>query len=538
MIARPCLPLGCALALALPSLTQAAPQEPCDLGWIPTFGEFVVPDDPLNINPRPSGRALAVFDDGSGPALYAGGDFELPGESNIDVLKYSASGVEVVATGFPGRVADMCVHDDGTGPALYAAINEFTFPVDPGFERLRKFDGQEWTAVPAPAGIGSIQELLSWDDGSGSKLYATVTNSFGVPTDVVGLGAWDGQSWSQVGNPLFGIRSIAPFDDGSGVKLYAAGDIFGTAGGVIDRVARLENGTWEEVGGGLSGAPILDLEVRATSQGDRLVAYGLYSDLQTPGDDWLREWDGQAWSSIDMSPLEFAEFTGFQKTLFDVPPGSALEPGLYFAGSSLLTNANETSVGFLRYDDQGWHAVGSGIPGGDVFDMELFDDGSGLALFVAFEDGGCDSGDRGLGKWGCDGSSVFESVPGCGELKPALVPVTGSLVVGETVRLLLTGNVGVATSWLVYLGEDGADGNGCGVDFAGLGEVLLDLSAPFEFLGLAIGAPPAVPVQFTATIPEDPALVGVEIAVQGAAPGLGGLGQIRFTRSLVATIQD
>ena len=66
-------------------------------------------------------EALAVFDDGSGSALYAGGQFTVASGVTLsrigkcDGLTWTALG-----SGMDDRVAALSVFDDGQGPALYA----------------------------------------------------------------------------------------------------------------------------------------------------------------------------------------------------------------------------------------------------------------------------------------------------------------------------------------------------------------------------------------------------------------------------------
>ncbi|MFH0983157.1 MAG: hypothetical protein V2A79_16680 [Planctomycetota bacterium] len=68
--------------------------------------------------------ALTVFDDGTGPALYAGGDFTTAGgvtASRIAKWNPGAPGQwSALGSGMSSCVYALTVFDDGTGPALYA----------------------------------------------------------------------------------------------------------------------------------------------------------------------------------------------------------------------------------------------------------------------------------------------------------------------------------------------------------------------------------------------------------------------------------
>src|SRR6185503_18691424 len=90
----------------------------CSPRWLPTFGG----------PPGTNGRAcdFTVFDDGSGPALYAGGAFTTAGGvSARHVARWDGSSWTPLGSGTSSTVLALAVHDDGGGPALYAG-GEFT----------------------------------------------------------------------------------------------------------------------------------------------------------------------------------------------------------------------------------------------------------------------------------------------------------------------------------------------------------------------------------------------------------------------------
>lgn len=68
--------------------------------------------------------ALAVFDDGAGPALYVGGYFSVAGGIAASrIAKWDGTSWSPLSSGFVGRfyhyVSALTVFDDGTGSALY-----------------------------------------------------------------------------------------------------------------------------------------------------------------------------------------------------------------------------------------------------------------------------------------------------------------------------------------------------------------------------------------------------------------------------------
>jgi hypothetical protein len=64
--------------------------------------------------------ALTVFDEGTGPALYAGGYFAIAGEVEANnIAKWDGRSWSALGSGTDTWVFALTPFDDGTGPALY-----------------------------------------------------------------------------------------------------------------------------------------------------------------------------------------------------------------------------------------------------------------------------------------------------------------------------------------------------------------------------------------------------------------------------------
>ena len=75
--------------------------------------------DPLDDNGPVS--SLAVFDEGNGPALFAGGTFfQSDVQSLGPIARWTGSGWAMVGSGIGGPIETLEVLDDGSGPQLYA----------------------------------------------------------------------------------------------------------------------------------------------------------------------------------------------------------------------------------------------------------------------------------------------------------------------------------------------------------------------------------------------------------------------------------
>src|SRR5690606_40758984 len=123
--------------------------------------------------------SFAVFDDGrgGGPALYAGGSFQTSGGKPVrGIAKWDGASWSEVGGGVSGgstrsTVHDLCVFDDGSGPALYAGGEFGSAGGTLSTSFIAKWDGESWSSVGG--GVGSyIFALGVFDDGSGPALYA------------------------------------------------------------------------------------------------------------------------------------------------------------------------------------------------------------------------------------------------------------------------------------------------------------------------------------------------------------------------------
>ena len=140
--------------------------------------------------------ALTVFNDGTGSALYVGGNFNVAGDvfPVNSIAKWNGTSWAPLGGGLGGVVSAapraLTGFDDGTGPALYAG-GHFTFADGAPANHIAKWDGTAW----APLGSGmndAVLALAVFDDGTGQALYAGgfFTMAGGAPANHVAK--WDG----------------------------------------------------------------------------------------------------------------------------------------------------------------------------------------------------------------------------------------------------------------------------------------------------------------------------------------------------------
>jgi hypothetical protein len=138
--------------------------------------------------------ALVVYDDGTGPAMYVAGSFtSIAGNTACSRIAKFKNGVFTpLHTGLNNEVQALAIHDDGTGPALYAA-GLFSSAGGTPANRIAKWKNGQWSALAGGLGTGTganaqiVNALASFDDdGAGPMppaLYAagTFTSANGQP---------------------------------------------------------------------------------------------------------------------------------------------------------------------------------------------------------------------------------------------------------------------------------------------------------------------------------------------------------------------
>src|SRR5688572_7860916 len=195
--------------------------------------------------------ALTVFDDGSGPALYAGGSFALTGGGLTvnRVAKWDGTRWFALGSGMEafGTVEALVVYDDGGGPALYAG-GAFTTAGGVTVNHVARWNGTSWSALGG--GVNdNVQALAVLDDGSGPALYAGGRFWRAGSVGASRIARWNGSSWSPLGSGMSDwVYALAVYDTGGGPALYAGGS-FATAGGLeVNNIAKLDGSSWSPLG--------------------------------------------------------------------------------------------------------------------------------------------------------------------------------------------------------------------------------------------------------------------------------------------------
>ena len=477
--------------------------------------------------PNQAITSLAEFDDGTGPALYAGGWFtEVGGQPISRVARWDGFQWSPLGSGLNAiTVSALAVFDDGTGPALYVG-GSFSSAGGVPAANIARWDGHEWSALGAGTNL-LVSSLAVYDDGSGPALFVAggFTLAGGLPA--ARIARWDGTSWSALGTGLDSYpRALAVHDDGSGSALFVAGDFFLAGGVPTSRVARWDGFSWSAVGAGVDDRAFAITEFdRGLGAGPELVIGGLFLEAGGKPAARIARWDGSDWSSLGDGLDDWVT----SLAVYDDGSGEALYAGGWFTGSG-----NLTALRVARWDGLAWGPLGSGVSD-SVNALASLDHGPAQGLWVGGRFTSSPAGGAYLAHWSCPPTPAPSEVWGCVAKPAALLAVTPQLEIETTFELALTNpSVDLGLGFLL-LGDLAVDPTGCGTNLPGLGELLL---APFpapaliSTVAMVEGAG-----SFALNVPSKPSLVGQELALQAATLHLEPEGTVLgASGALVATV--
>tara|TARA_R110000737_G_scaffold120671_4_gene153009 strand:- start:25375 stop:26715 length:1341 start_codon:yes stop_codon:yes gene_type:complete len=185
---------------------------------------------------------------GSGNHLFAGGRFlTIGGGAALNVAEWdgtSWSAMDLGVTKVSGfaQVLHMTDWDDGSGPALYVG-GRFDIAGGTAVSRnVAKWDGSSWSSM-GDGFDGDVQELIVFNDGSGDALYALGNFSNSGPNVADGVAKWNGTKWEGVTTAVDGsIFTGIVYDTGEGNSLIIGGGFSNIDGVASNRVVALVAG--------------------------------------------------------------------------------------------------------------------------------------------------------------------------------------------------------------------------------------------------------------------------------------------------------
>ncbi len=326
--------------------------------------------------------------------LIAGGIFTKAGTKEAhSVARWNGTEWSPIGWGMDGPVHSLCVHNgelyaggqfegadftlcnniarwDGLqwrrlGPLLSAGVSgpvyalesfEDTLVIGGKFSKaaglpasnLARWDGTAITPFPAtfaPTQYGSgpdIRSIRTWNDA----LY--VSGRFGAVDEILTgtVARWAKGRWSPLSDSVVNYEVNAMDVDPTTGHLVFRSTVF----------LPLENRDTEAQVVGFDGQQFVsygrgrmwDVNEMISYQG-RLVASSFFSDL--PGQPYLAEWDGLAWSSLGQSPDDY------NLTMIE-------HEGALVVGGSFKEAGGQDVNNVAAWDGESWFALGNGIPGG------------------------------------------------------------------------------------------------------------------------------------------------------------------------------
>lgn len=343
------IPLTAAVLTVLSLATApGADGSGCVPHWESDVADFAVLNGRVNV--------LTMFDDGSGPALYAGGQFTHAGDLEVNyIARWDGKAWSAVSGGVTGNalgIFAMEVFDDGSGPALYAG-GTFAMAGGQPFRNVAKWNGAEWEDVGSGNDFEPIEDFAVYDDGQGEKLFAA-SNGFGAGWIV---SAWNGTEWTQILEDVGTVYDLHVHDDGSGSKLYAAGSFQGPPGVDALNIARWDGNSWESLGELFYGS-VYAMESMTTPAGESLLYVGGRSRFES--DDTqsaVASWNGNEWTPLFDEDVNLYLYTGV-RSLRAFDDGTGLS--LYIGGEFILGGDTILSFGVARWTGTEFEVFGNG----------------------------------------------------------------------------------------------------------------------------------------------------------------------------------
>ena len=342
----------------------AAHAQTCQPLWDPTIGQPGIGSGYVG--------PMAVWDDGSGEKLYAGGSFTSIGGNPYGYLaawdRVTGSWSNVgrgLSTSF---VAAIMPYDPGNGEQLVVSGAFDSAGNTPRTKSIAMWNGSRWSNLGADLRTNTADPVWSMAEWNGT-LY--VGGKFpeigGVVTE--SIASWDGSQWSALGSGVFGafnpyVAAMIVFDDGSGPALYASGRFDGI-GVPSPQIARWDGSNWSRVGGGLTPTspihPVEAMTIFDDGSGPALYVAGHAFSTVSGGPYNVAKWDGQSWTGVGQQ-IGAGRLSSI--AVFDDGTG----PALYVGGVN-MPSVNDIA----RYENGVWVTLDGGVDNW-VFGLRVWDD--------------------------------------------------------------------------------------------------------------------------------------------------------------------
>ncbi|CAG0983471.1 hypothetical protein PHYC_01893 [Phycisphaerales bacterium] len=380
-----------AVAVLAMLLSGLASGQTCAFEWTP-LGTGMNSQGVLSV------RSLFVYDDGSGSALYAGGQFQNAGGTPIlNLARWNGSNWSAVGGDVNGTVFALASYDDGGGPALYAS-GSFGLAGGVAANRIAKWNGTTWSPLLSGTNGSATTAMCVFDDGAGPALFVGGNFDTAGGTSCFKIAKWNGTSFSPLGGgiglpppsaPI--VNALAVYDDGSGPALYIAGVFTSVDGNTVpaNRIVRWDGTTYTALTTGLNG-PANALAVFNDGNGPALYVGGTFASAGGMSASRIARWDGESWNPLGLGLNDDVNALA----VYDDGTGPAL-----YAGGAFTTADGEPAQGMAKWNGVAWSAMGAGVSAPPVNAVTAYD-GSLIAggAFTTADGGPA----RCVAEWSCN----------------------------------------------------------------------------------------------------------------------------------------
>lgn len=319
--------VGAICVLSAASVPRAAAQ--CGFDWRLANAMTQV-DGPI--------YAAVVFNDGTGEALFVGGDFDNAGGSPAaNLAKWNGTSWSAVGGGVNGVVRALAVHN-----GALAVGGQFSMAGMVQANNVALWNGVAFSAL----GTGTsamVRALASF--GGALVAGGEFASAGGVTVNYVAR--WNGAAWSDMAGGMSAmgvgatpiVRALAAFSG----ELIAGGG-FTIAGGVpVNYIARWNGTSWLPLGSGM------DQAVHALGLlGADLVAGGAFNFSSGVFTSHVARWNGSFWSAFGLGrPAEVSALSVFN--------------GALIAGGGFTGLGPNGADSLARWNGATWDPLGAGV---------------------------------------------------------------------------------------------------------------------------------------------------------------------------------
>ena len=317
----------------------------------------------------------------SSSGTYVGGTFDMAGSTSVNRIAYwnnVSESWEALGNGLNGKIKDLFITSSGD----LIAGGYFTEAGTGIANKVAQWDGSDWSALDQTHGDGINGPVytLAFDELS-ETLYAGGVFSYSGDVLVNNIAAWDGSSWSALGDGIDGYVYALTVDNSGNLIV---GGSFDTAGGVsASNIARWNGTTWSAMNAGMDDT----VYALAIDSGNELFAAGKFDKAGTATDvNSIAHWTGTDWEALGRG-LEVTTYSGTeQKTGYTLAVDDLDQ--IYAAGQEIACVWDGTGWTHLNSEEWGVSGTiytsafvdGMYYAGGD-FDLYLYEDNFQMATY-------------------------------------------------------------------------------------------------------------------------------------------------------------